>query len=221
MKKINKIAPVFFTDFIQKKSCRDWSDIAAIRESIRIYMLSGLMPDGSNLASEQNYQCAYTEMDIEEDNISSHIDHFKKRDQFPRLTFDWNNLFTASNDEDFGAKYKDNKYKVKPNDYQFLINPALENASDYFYYAYTGDILIKSKDSDTIAYKKAKFTIAIFNLNVKTLVEQRKVVAMTVEEYFKQGFSKAEIKDNIGKFDSLVNALYDELALSNESDITA
>ena len=33
---------------------------------------------------------AYTEEPLSGD---AHIDHFRKRDMFPNLTFDWNNLF--------------------------------------------------------------------------------------------------------------------------------
>lgn len=90
-------------------------------------MLSGLVPDETleqNTISEQNFQCAYTEIDIEENGNSSHIDHFRKQSMFPNLRFEWSNLFTSTNNEYYGAKYKDNIYRIQRDEYQNLINPA-------------------------------------------------------------------------------------------------
>ena len=55
---------------------------------------------------EQNKLCGYTEMLI--DNITnSHIDHYKKKDIFHELEFEWSNFIVALNDDNFGARYKD------------------------------------------------------------------------------------------------------------------
>lgn len=214
MKRINKREPIFFTDFILRNSPVEWNDVAKIRDNIRTYMLSGLVPDENieqNTVSEQNFQCAYTEIDIEEHNYSSHIDHFYKQRMFPNLKFEWSNLFTSTNNEYFGAKYKDNTYKIQQEDYQYLINPSIENPSDFFKYSFTGEILIKVIDKNSLKYKKAKLTRNAFNLNERSLVEQRQTVTKTVKLYFEQQFSMNEIKKNIGKFDSLVESVFNDL----------
>ena len=214
MKRINKREPLFFTDFIRKNNPVNWSDIAEIRDNIRIYMLSGLVPDASienNTISEQNFQCAYTEIDIEKNNSSSHIDHFYKQSMFPDLRFKWANLFTSTNNEYFGAKYKDNTYRIQQEEYQYLINPSTENPNDFFNYSFTGEILIKEIDINSSKYKKAELTKNVFNLNERSLVEQRQTVVKIVKLYFDQNFSIDEIKRNIGKFDSLVENIFNEL----------
>ncbi|MEA3452264.1 MAG: retron system putative HNH endonuclease [Bacteroidota bacterium] len=212
MKRINKKEPVFFTNFIRKNNPTEWNNIAEIRNDMRIYMLSGLVPDEGieqNTISEQNFQCAYTEIDIEED--SSHIDHYRKQSLFPKFRFKWNNLYTACNNRYYGAKYKDNTYRIKKPEYQYLINPSIENPSKYFEYSFTGEILIKSTDKSSIEYQKAKLTREVFNLNEPSLVAHRQTVAKAVNEYFKQEFSIEEIKKNIGKFDSLVENVFNNL----------
>jgi uncharacterized protein (TIGR02646 family) len=208
MKQINKIEPVFYSNFIRSNKPVEWNDIAQIRPDIRAYML----------ISEQNCQCAYTEIDIEDDNYSSHIDHFKKQSMFPTLKFDWTNLFTSTNSEYFGAKYKDNKYKIQQAEYQDLINPSVENPNFFFDYDFTGEILVKEKNKNSIEYKRAKLTIEVFNLNEHSLVQQRAKVIKDIAAYFKQ-LSINDIKQNIGKFDSLVENIYNHLVSMPRQDI--
>ncbi len=219
MKRINKREPVFFTNFIRRNNPVEWNDIAEIRDNIRTYMLSGLVPDENieqNTIPEQNYQCAYTEIDIEESNYSSHIDHFHKQSMFPIFRFKWSNLFTSTNNEYFGAKYKDNTYRIKQEEYQHLINPSIENPNDFFKYSFTGEILIKEGDINSDKYKKAELTKDAFNLNERSLVEQRQTVVKMVKLYFDQQFSIDEIKIHIGKFDSLVENIFNSLTNMHE-----
>ena len=117
MKRINKKEPVFFSEFIRKKKPVEWDEVScAIGKDIRTYILSGSKPESKkeqNNFSEQNFQCAYTETDIEPKSASSHIDHFRKQSIFPSLKFSWSNLLVSTNNESFGAKYKDNKFRIK------------------------------------------------------------------------------------------------------------
>lgn len=128
MKRINKQEPAFFKEFVRKKNPADWSETKEISFSLREHIL----------ANEQNYQCAYTEIDVLPDSHSSHIDHFRKRCMFPNLTFEYANLFTCSINESYGAKFKDKI--VKEADYAELINPSKENPTDYFEYTLDGYI---------------------------------------------------------------------------------
>lgn len=214
MKKIIKKEPKFFKDFIKRTRPEKWSEVShAIGYDIRTYMLYGQETNKENRKtnnSEQNFQCAYTEINIEPESNISHIDHFRKQEFFPELKFDWTNLFTCYNYNYYGAKYKDNKSGIEKEDYRFLINPAIEDPDDYFKYSYTGEILIKSKDTKSIKYKKAKKTIDVFNLNDKSLIERRLTVAKQLRNYYKE-LSLTEIKKNIGRFDSFIEHLYKDL----------
>ncbi|ETR66151.1 MAG: hypothetical protein OMM_13176 [Candidatus Magnetoglobus multicellularis str. Araruama] len=71
-------------------------------------------------------------------------------------------------------------------------------------YSFTGEILIDSKD------EKAKLTVEMFNLNDRSLVEQRKAVAEVVKSMSNQ-FTVEELIDCIGKFESLIRTLCSEL----------
>ena len=99
MKAIIKQKPKFYSNFVSKNKPKLWKTVSKeIGFECRIYMLS----------EEQNFQCAYTEINIEPEN--AHIDHFIKQDfiksgLFPISVIEWNNLFTACNYEYFGAKH--------------------------------------------------------------------------------------------------------------------
>ncbi len=114
MRKINKAEPDFFTKYIKKQKPKNWEDIKekSFSFEVREYQL----------INEQNFQCAYTEILIDDASEQyCHVEHFKKRDLFPKETFNWNNLFTCCNSEKYGAKYKDNSSKIRQEDYQYLV----------------------------------------------------------------------------------------------------
>ena len=91
----------------------------------------------------------------------AHIDHFRKRDMFPNLTFDWNNLFVDGMSESYGARFKDKN--IKKGDYALLISPAEENVERFFSYMQNGEIVVAEGLSADDA-KRAAFTIKAFNL---------------------------------------------------------
>jgi uncharacterized protein (TIGR02646 family) len=197
MKPISKKEPPFYRDFIKQNSPTEWSDVSlSIGYELRMLMLM----------EEQNYQCAYTEIRVEPED--SHIDHFRKQSLFQNLIFDWNNLLVSCNSEAYGAKCKDKKLK-KREDYQFLINPVVDNPKDYFIYALTGDILVDEHDP------KAVMTIDYFNLNDYALLEQRKQVIREIKEMYKQ-FTVDEFVKYIGKFESFIRSIYSDLKAIEE-----
>lgn len=201
MKKINKIEPSFFTDYLRRNNPSDWGVLSIeIGFNIRDYILSN-----SNGDSEQSYKCAYTEVDISPNSNSSHIDHFKKQSLFPYLRFDWHNLFVSTNNESYGAKHKD-RY-IKHEDYAYLLNPANEDPKQFLYYSIIGSVSPLSNDESSEDYKKAETTIQLFNLNHKSLKNQRLVVVKQIKSY-KSQLSLEEIKRQIGKFGSFIDAIY-------------
>ena len=68
MKKVSKEEPAFFSEHIAKEKPKNWNELITkgVGIDIREYILK----------NEQNYQCAYTEVRINSDISSSHIDHF-------------------------------------------------------------------------------------------------------------------------------------------------
>ena len=133
--------------------------------------------------NEQEGECAYTGMPLTKKEIV-HLDHFKKKSIYPRLTFDWSNLFAAIKDNRFGSDYKDNH--INENNatyyYQLLINPALDTPEAYFWYSNDG--MVYPKDGLTsIDLEKANTTINLFNLNQSTLIHRRRQLWQILQAY--------------------------------------
>ncbi len=207
MKRIIKKEPEFFQKYIHDIVPKDWAILSKdIGFNIREYILKG-----DNGASEQNNQCAYTELAIKPDLSNSHIDHYRKRSLYSTTIFDWNNLFVACNSEFYGAKYKDKQIKSGNKAiYESLLNPSIDNPKDFFYYSLTGEISPRSKDKDSDGYKKAKTTIDVFNLNHKSLVNRRKTVVVNISS-LKVQYELGEILDYINEFDTFVEEVYASL----------
>ncbi len=185
MKFIIKQEPENFKLNFKKNKITKWKDFSIkFNTEFKKYILE----------KEQNCQCAYTERYISFDNTNSHIDHFRKQEHFPNLTFDWNNLFVATNNEYYGAKYKDKK--IKKEEYSLIINPTLDNPNKHLEYSMNGNI--NGKDAKGIK------TIEIFNLNHRSLVEERKETIKIILD-LKKNNNFENSKSIFNKFTSLIN----------------
>lgn len=180
MRKINKQTPM--SDFNGSKfgnDCSNWADFHKKHKGIYSKMREKILQD------EQNYLEGYTELYVDEKNKNSdvyHIDHYKKRDQNPLLTFEWNNLIFAIKNVPFGADYKDNEYKIKNHEYVLIFNPVTDNVENYFHYTQWGEIEPRVGLSPQDEAKVNK-TIEVFNLNHISLVERRKALMKTINFY--------------------------------------
>jgi uncharacterized protein (TIGR02646 family) len=165
-----------FTDFIQTRKPTNWEDIHQ-REHEKVFRLTR----ESILESEQKGLGGYTERPLststrekisEENRV--HIDHYKKRVMFPRLTFDWNNLVVEDRNPNYGACYKD-RVLNNADDYKRLLNPVVDYPESMLTYRPDGQMRVKEKlplaDSD-----RAQFTIDTFNLNHVALRKKRENV---------------------------------------------
>ena len=198
MKKIDKTdPPKSFVDFVKKKKPVHWCDCdSLIKSEAKEFML----------LNEQDLLCGYTEIYI--DNDDNHIDHYVKRSIDNGLCYDWNNLIVSVNDDDFGAKYKDNGengVKVK-SDYLKLLNPVKENCEVFFKYSFDGkiDALDDLNKNDK---EKAIRTIEAFNLNHESLKSRRKEIPNLIQCFIEGGESVVDIPkylDNYG-FTTCVN----------------
>ncbi len=191
MKKITKSQqPEFYEKFIRKKKPVNWDETNDIRPELRLCILE-----------EQVYQCAYTEVQLKNDTSICHIDHFKKKDSnfFPKEEFDYSNLFVSTNNENFGAIFKDRN--IKKEDYDLLINPTEEDPQKHFKYSMEG-IISAAEDS-----KKAQKTIELFNLNAAVLRHRRHCIIWDIES-LKKEYSLEEILSHIHEFEGMIRSLY-------------
>jgi uncharacterized protein (TIGR02646 family) len=203
MKQINKKEPDFYAKYLKKESPTEWKTLSqAIGSNIREHIL----------VNEQNNQCAYTEIALNQDSRNSHIDHFKKRALFPEETFNWNNLLVSCNSENYGAKHKDKH--IHKQDYNNILNPITDSPSKCFHYSFTG--VIGDKTIAGANRERVSNTISLFGLNNKSLVERRATIAEQVKMYSNQ-LSLTEIKEVIGEFDSFVENIYSALQDENIS----
>lgn len=135
MRKINKETPLKqFTEFVKKNKPSKWDDLPP---DLRLEMKMNM------LVLEQDCLCGYSEIPLNEESSSSHIDHFVKREHDNKKTFDWDNMIVSTVDEDFGGKYKDNTYKIQKNDYSQIFNPVIDDMAQYIEYGGDGSIIPK------------------------------------------------------------------------------
>lgn len=182
MRRLNKQKPISsFTTFVSKNKPTQWEQLPAqISRDSRFAIL----------CDEQDCLCGYSEIVLEDDSSSSHIDHYYKRNLFPEKTFIWDNFVVSTVDEDFGGKYKDNTYKITKADYPLIFNPVVDDMSQYISFLGNGKMIpsngISQNDID-----KVEKTIEVFNLNCQSLKERRKVLIASLQAC--SGFSKDEI----------------------------
>lgn len=116
------------------------------------------------LTQMQGNFCAYCECELDR----KHVEHFRTRECFKNLTFDWNNLFGSCGDTckkggwSRCGIYKDNgagKYDVEN-----LIKPDEDDPDEYLLFLTTG-LVVPVKGDAGQKLMKAQETIRVFNLN--------------------------------------------------------
>lgn len=196
MRKINKGEPLAeFSKFLLRYTPSRWEELnGELRYNIRLHIL----------LYEQDCLCGYSEIPLDEENTSSHIDHFVKRDYDHSKIFDWDNLVVSAIDEDYGGKYKDNTYKIKQNEYAQIFNPTKDDMGQYIEYLRDGRIAPRDGIQDAINDKILK-TIEVFNLNCRSLKNRRKQLLIELDSC--SGLPKEELKHTFEKngFISLIN----------------
>lgn len=202
---ITKNEPAYFTQAKRKVSNSNvsdaWSDqnIANIRPQLRQEIL----------LQEQSLLCAYCEKEIDDNPENSNIDHFKTRNLFPKKTLNYDNLLVSCNSKVSCSYIKDN-YGLQQSDYQKIVNPVIENPDDYFEYGLAGDILIKDGLSQPNK-EKAEFTIRVFALDNKSLIEARKSLVLTLQCYTEQNYPMSEIFSYLNDYKSFTTHIYNKL----------
>jgi len=177
------------------------SYISAIRASLREDILS----------KEQENLCCYCEIKINASRENSNIDHFKTRNLFPDLTLNYKNLFVSCNTNGQCSSYKDSHIKNKI-EYDSIINPLIDIPENFFDYLLTGDIFPKENISHSDR-EKAEFTIQIFQLNCRRLVEIRKIISISLINLKKSGYSHTleDVFESFPDYKSFVKNIYPKI----------
>lgn len=146
----------------------------------------------NKLAEEQCQVSAYTEKPL---NANVHIDHFRKRALYPKLTFDYRNLFVDHGSANYGAGHKDFILN-RCSDFdgpERIFNPSEEDFAESVDFNLRGAIIPRCDVSAEMAPRIQK-TIAAFNLNHPELMSQRACVIENVRTYLGTGlFSDDDI----------------------------
>lgn len=189
MLQISKNEPSFFSikksQISNPNQSSSWAEIGDIRSDLRKHIL----------CNEQNNMCAYCEKKIISDRERSNIDHFKTRNTYPELTFEYSNLFVSCNNTYHCSSKKDNANLTRE-DFSNLISP-LENDGNNFTFSRTGDILG--------ANEKANFTKDTFELNQISLTEERKAIILNFEYY--KDLPEEELINSLNGHSSLIKYL--------------
>ncbi len=189
MRKISKVTPPppEFRESVERSKPKSWND-ESIRDLKKVWRKIILLREQNNLSG-------YTEKPFKRDS-DSHIDHFRKRAMFPNLTFEWNNLIVDHKDHNYGAGYKDNR--IKEEDYNKIFNPVEDEIEGCFFYLQDGEIIPHPK-LGTNKRSRANFTIEIFNLNHRSLKNERRDIIKLIRDYKNSDLEEKAIYDYIKK----------------------
>lgn len=119
--------------------------------------------------------CAYCECSLDD---KKHVEHFRPRKHFPKLTFRWDNLFGSCCGTQRCGTFKDNGAgQYNPDE---LIKPDVDDPDDYLLFLTTGKV-IPAQDLEERDLRKAEETIRVFNLNNDPALFGRRRTALSLE----------------------------------------
>lgn len=189
--------PEFFSTYLAHVHPLQWGDVdARIKAQWREFILR----------EEQGGLSLYTEEPCLLNR--SHIDHFRRRSEYPQMAFDWSNLVVDGMSDYYGARYKD-CYSRGGLDYKCLIDPVYDSPERFFSYYGDGSIepAVMLNNWDLL---RAEYTIEVFNLNHPSLKERRKRIFDTFAEIDKdEAIEMASCFVEYG-FSSVVKQIIDE-----------
>jgi len=127
---------------------------------------------------EQFHLCAFSEVVLDDNDLGMHLDHVRPKSKFPDKTFDHTNLLLSAFGSDqlkgiaksdvFGGHYRGNRYSSVG-----FISPLRVDCRTYFHYASNGEIQ-PALELTQAGARKARYSIAILNLNAPLLVARRR-----------------------------------------------
>lgn len=190
MKKVKKSSRVaaLFREHIRQKGYKNWNEFATSENYYRYRKFI--------LKYEQNFLSAYTEKYLDEEKMELHIDHFRKKSMYPKLTFVHENLFVDERNNNYGACYKDNSSGIHMEGFDGrhrILNPHLESLAPYLTFDMSGNVYaVKLEDEDL--QKRVEETIRVFNLKHRELNSRRAELIKEIGELRSGGLSDEEIR---------------------------
>jgi uncharacterized protein (TIGR02646 family) len=110
----------------------------------------------------QGRRCAYCEGSL--DSLGQHIEHFRRKNRYRALTFDWNNLFWSCDRTDSCGHFKD--HGAGPYNVDDLLNPCCDNPDAFFIFQSDGTISIR-RGLPAEDEHRARETLRVFSLDAK------------------------------------------------------
>ncbi len=153
-----------------------WKDVSAQeKEEIR-----------THLQQMQGAFCAYCEGYADRKG-APHVEHFRRKSEFPQQEFDWENLFLSCDDPETCGKHKDdpsikNTYDAGvPNDpYRSgdILDPCRDDPRDCLLFSADGSVYPRP-ETPAAHQRRASETIRVLGLDHIRLFSQRKQVVAT------------------------------------------
>ena len=122
------------------------------------------------LLAEQFWICCYCESEIENET-EAHIEHFRPRNLFPELMYEYGNLLCSCSPESTG-NFEDchcGQKKGQQFDEKRLLSPLDENCETYFEFLWDGKMTASSVNPAA-----AEYTMEVLGLNCPELQAHRK-----------------------------------------------
>ncbi len=127
---------------------------------------------------EQFGLCAYSEIEFDDGALGAHLDHVEPKSKNPARTFDHTNLLLSAIDDIgarqlarqdvFGGHDRGNRYSKTD-----FVNPLWSDSRRYFHYGSNGRVT-PALGLSTSESRRARYTIAVLNLNAPLLVNRRR-----------------------------------------------
>ncbi|PIE86356.1 MAG: TIGR02646 family protein [Bacteroidia bacterium] len=155
-------SPVSFEQWKNENRTANWNDFSG----------TDLYKEVKNqLLNQQEQMCGYCEILIIKNGKSSHIEHLKDKQNFPKEEFNYDNFIASCQHRDSCGHKKGTNY------FSNFVSPFDPNCQSRFTYTRNGRIIPSDKkDKDAIK------TINILGLNCKRLVDRRKGIINTLED---------------------------------------
>lgn len=148
--------------------------------------------------------CAYCECQLHEDNTKRHIEHFIQKGKQQSKTFDWDNLFGSCNNPNRCGKFKDESPIAKNIDLAKVCKPDAMDPGELIMFLNSGKV--RPRASLTPEKKElADNTIAVFNLNGDSTLENSRKAAIAGEKSLADSYWETLADDDNGELAGLLD----------------
>ncbi|MDE7032427.1 MAG: TIGR02646 family protein [Muribaculaceae bacterium] len=133
------------------------------------------------LFNEQYGISGYTEEPLDNPKLQPHIDHYRKKGIYPRLTFEYENFVVDYHRTPYGSSHKDKVVNGSFN-YADIFDPVHDDMSQYIQFGPHGEMM-PEYNLDPLIKAKVDKTIEVFDLNNNLLNSKRYGIMCVLESY--------------------------------------